>query len=76
MALPDDEIQEITRLLESGKPLPDKWRYRLFPDTPLSPETGKEYRLVYDGKMKREEVLASTPAAPWQLVREFCTDQL
>ncbi|MGA3117051.1 MAG: site-specific DNA-methyltransferase [Syntrophobacteraceae bacterium] len=24
--------------------------------------------------MKREEVLAQTPAAPWQLVREFCTE--
>ena len=40
-----------------------------------SQETGKEYRLVYDGKLKREEVLAQTQAAPWQLVREFCADK-
>jgi len=38
-------------------------------------ETGKEYRLVYDGKLKREEVLAQTPAAPWQLVRSFCSER-
>ena len=36
---------------------------------------GKEYRLVYDGKLKREEVLAQTPAGPWQLVREYCTER-
>ncbi|MGP8055509.1 MAG: DNA methyltransferase [Limisphaerales bacterium] len=40
-----------------------------------SPEAGKEYRLVYDGKMRREEVLAQTPAAPWQLVRSFCAER-
>ncbi len=34
-------------------------------------EIGKEYRLVYQGKARREEVLAQTPAAPWQLVRRF-----
>lgn len=36
---------------------------------------GKEYRLVYEGKLSREEVLAHTPAAPWQLVRSFCTER-
>lgn len=38
-------------------------------------EVGKEYRLVYDGKARREEVLAQTQAAPWQLVRRFCEDK-
>lgn len=38
-------------------------------------EIGKEYRLEYEGKMKREQVLADTPAAPWQLVRRFCTER-
>ena len=30
---------------------------------------------LYEGKLKREEVLAQTPAAPWQSVREFCTER-
>ena len=38
-------------------------------------EIGKEYRLEYVGKMRREEVLAQTPAAPWQLVRRFCAER-
>lgn len=37
-------------------------------------EIGKEYWLEYQGKMKREAVLAETPAAPWQLERRFCTE--
>jgi len=71
----ESELAEINRLLTAGKPLPEKWRNRLFPDARRPPETGKEYRLVYDGKLKREEVLAQTPAAPWQLVRSFNTER-
>lgn len=70
--LTESEKSELIRLLSTGQPLPERWRYRLFPSGHPAQETGKEYRLVYDGKFKREEVLAQTPAAPWQLVREFC----
>jgi DNA modification methylase len=70
--LTEIELEEVIRLLGAGEPLPDRWRYRLFPDGHGAPKTGKEYRLVYDGKLRREEVLAQTPAAPWQVVREFC----
>lgn len=73
--LTESEKSELIRLLSMGQPLPEQWRYRLFPGSHRAPETGKEYRLVYDGKLKREEVLAQTPAAPWQLVREFCTER-
>ncbi len=74
--LNDQERAELIRLIETGQPLPGHWRGRLFPDasTPRI-ETAKEYRLSYAGKMKREEVLATTPAAPWQLVRTFCEDR-
>ena len=41
----------------------------------MAVEIGKEYQLVYEGKARREEVLAETPAAPWQLVRRFCADR-
>lgn len=62
-------------MVEKGEPIPAKWQARLFPQSGVTPETGKEYRLAYDGKMKREEVLAQTPAAPWQLVRSFCAER-
>ncbi len=74
MHLTDVEKEELIHLLTSGQPLPERWRHRLFPSGNQAAEIGKEYRLVYDGKLKREEVLAQTPAAPWQLVREFCTE--
>ncbi len=75
LRMTDPEKAELIRLIEAGEPLPERWRGRLFPDTARAPEVGKEYRLVYDGKMKREEVLATTPAAPSQHVRSFCEIQ-
>ncbi len=67
MTLNDNDKRELMRLLEVGEQLPEKWRGKLFPDSGRVPEIGKEYRLVYDGKMSREEVLAQTPAAPYCL---------
>lgn len=69
------EKAELLRLIESGRPLPELWRKKLFPATGKTVEIGKEYRLEYEGKMKREQVLAETPAAPWQLVRRFNTER-
>ena len=71
--LTESEKSELIRLLSMGQRLPEQWRHRLFPSSHRAQESGKEYRLDYDGKLKREEVLAQTPAAPWQLVRRFCT---
>jgi site-specific DNA-methyltransferase (adenine-specific)/adenine-specific DNA-methyltransferase len=71
--LTESEKSELIRLLSMGQCLPEQWRQRLFPSSHRTQEIGKEYRLVYDGKLKREEVLAQTPAAPWQLVRQFCS---
>lgn len=73
--LTDDERSELIRLLQAGEPIPAHWRGKLFADGPQSVEIGKEYRLEYAGKMKREQVLAETPAAPWQLVRRFAEDR-
>lgn len=70
--LSEQEKREIIKLIEAGEPLPEKWRGRLFSSKTGISEIGKEYRLVYEGKARREEVLAQTPAAPWQLVRRFC----
>lgn len=75
MPLNSDEKRELLRLIEADQPLPAHWRARLFPGSAQAREVGKEYRLDYAGKMKREEVLARTPAAPWQPVRSFCAEQ-
>ena len=73
--LTDAERDEMNALLAAGDPLPEKWLHRLFPNGRKAESVGKEYRLVYDGKLTREEVLAQTPAAPWQLVRSFCAER-
>jgi hypothetical protein len=43
MRLTDNEIRDITRLLEADKPLPDKYRFLLFEDK-------REVELVWNGK--------------------------
>jgi DNA modification methylase len=43
MPLTDNEIRDITRLLEQGKPLPDSYRFLLFEDK-------REVELVWNGK--------------------------
>lgn len=43
MKLTDNEIRDITRLLEQGKPLPDEYRFLLFEDK-------REVELVWSGK--------------------------
>ncbi|SNB46499.1 site-specific DNA-methyltransferase [Geobacter sp. DSM 9736] len=73
--LNNDDRNELIRLLQAGQQIPAHWRGKLFPGGEQSVEVGKEYRLEYAGKMKREQVLAETPAAPWQLVRRFAEDR-
>lgn len=43
LRLSDNEIRDITRLLEQGKPLPDEYRFMLFEDK-------REVELVWNGK--------------------------
>ena len=43
MKLTDNEIRDITRYLEAGKPLPEKYRFLLFEDK-------REVELVWNGK--------------------------
>ncbi len=43
MILSDNEIRDITKLLEAGKPLPDEYRFKLF-------EEKREVELVWNGK--------------------------
>lgn len=77
--LTNAEKAELKKIIDAGGQLPDVWMSRLFPGGVATQATqdaiGKEYRLVYEGKLTREEVLAQTPAAPWQLVRSFCDER-
>ncbi|MBE0504314.1 MAG: hypothetical protein IBX46_09320 [Desulfuromonadales bacterium] len=73
--LTEEDRNELIRLLQAGEQVPAHWRGKLFPGGAQSEAIGKEYRLEYAGKMKREQVLAETPAAPWQLVRRFAEDR-
>jgi hypothetical protein len=43
MKLTDNEIRDINRYLESGKPLPEKYRFLLFAEK-------REVELVWNGK--------------------------
>ena len=46
MKLTDNEIRDIVKLLEAGKPLPEKYRFLLF-------EEKREVELVWNGKRMR-----------------------
>ena len=75
MKLAEHEKKKIIELIEAGKTLPAVYRSKLFDrdDTEFI-EATKDYRLVYKGKARKEDIIAQTPAAPLQLVRSFNTD--
>lgn len=73
--LTDNDRAKIIRLLQEDKPLPETYRALLFPDGNREyVEATKVYQLVYQGKKKREDVIADTPSAPLQEVRVFNDD--
>ncbi|MCK0192466.1 site-specific DNA-methyltransferase [Arenibacter sp. F20364] len=58
--------------LQKGEPLPEDFKYKLFPTTQ------KEYELVYAGKMRKEDILADedgVTAAPLQIERIYNGDR-
>ena len=62
-------------LIREGKPIPSAWKARLFdPADQEFIEATKVYQLVYKGKISKEDVIALTPAAPFQEVRAFNAD--
>lgn len=52
MALNPNEIRDIIKLLEAGKPLPDEYRFKLFEDK-------REVELVWNGKTNEQVGRAS-----------------
>ena len=65
--LTDEQIEELTGYLRSGRRLPA----HLFP---FLFETAQEYQLAYAGKARRADVLAETMAVPLQAVKTFASD--
>jgi len=61
----DEQRQELVRRLQHGEELSPEWARILFP-----PEK-REYELVYHGKEREEDIIASTLAVPLQKVRTF-----
>jgi hypothetical protein len=61
--LTETEREQLCALIRAGEPIPARWQHRLFPGSSRLPEGGKEYRLVYDGKLRREEVLGNCSGA-------------
>jgi len=75
MGIKDHDKQKIISLLQEGKQLPEMYKSALFPsDDREYIELTKVYQLVYEGKMRREDVIAETLEAPLQEVRTFNTE--
>jgi site-specific DNA-methyltransferase (adenine-specific)/adenine-specific DNA-methyltransferase len=61
----DEQRQDLIRRLRQGEELSPEWARILFP-----PEK-REYELVYHGKEREEDIVASTLAVPLQKMRTF-----
>jgi len=73
--LTKQEKERLIELIREGKPIPSAWKARLFdPVDQEFIEATKVYQLVYKGKTSKEEVIARTPTAPFQEVRDFNSD--
>jgi len=60
----------LIKLLQEGKDIPEKYRDILF----ANEQAQKEYELTYAGKTREEDIIADTLAAPLQEVRDFNSD--
>jgi len=75
LKLTEQEKQKIIELIQAGKSIPAIYKSKLF-DSGDSEfiEATKDYRLVYKGKARKEDIIAGTPVAPFQKVRSFNSD--
>ena len=73
--LSDQEKEKIKQLIDAGKPIPSVYRSKLFvKDDTEYIEATADYKLVYKGKARKEDIIANTPAAPLQKIRSFNSD--
>lgn len=75
MKLTDKDKEIIKKCLDEGKPIPSIYKQKLFnSDDTEYVESTKDYKLVYKGKARKEDIIANTPAAPLQKIRSFNSD--
>jgi DNA modification methylase len=75
MNLTEKDKEIIKKCLDEGKPVPSIYRQKLFAsDDTEYVESTKDYKLVYKGKARKEDIIANTPAAPLQKIRSFNSD--
>ncbi|MCK4377550.1 MAG: site-specific DNA-methyltransferase [Actinomycetia bacterium] len=75
MKLTEVEKKKIIELIEQGKILPAFYKEKLFAnDDEEYIEATKDYKLVYKGKTRKEDIVARTPIAPFQKIRSFNND--
>ncbi|HPA26002.1 MAG TPA: site-specific DNA-methyltransferase [bacterium] len=64
------ERDNLIKILQAGNDIPEKYQDILF----ANEQKQKEYELTYDGKARKEDIIADTLAAPLQEVRTFNSD--
>lgn len=73
----DKDREKIIKILSEGKDLPTSYQTKLLDSDEVDyVEATKDYKLVYKGKTPEARVIAETPAAPLQVIREFNTDNV
>lgn len=70
MSLSKKERDNLIKLLQESSDIPEKYQDVLF----ANEQKQKEYELTYAGKMREEDIIADTLAAPLQEVRAFNTE--
>jgi 16S rRNA G966 N2-methylase RsmD len=63
--LNDKQKEEIIKLIQEDKLIPNEYRFLI----PF--ETEKEYELIYMGKERKEDILVNTLSVPFQPIKKF-----
>jgi DNA modification methylase len=66
----------VIKLLQDGQEIPNYYKSKIFPNDDNYVRLTKEYKLTYDGKSSRAEILSDTLPAPLQEARVFNEDNL
>jgi DNA modification methylase len=75
MRLSEQDKKILRECIENDKPIPSQYRNRLFAGDDVEyVEATKDYKLVYQGKARKEDIIANTPAAPLQKICSFNSD--
>lgn len=72
MKLTAQEKEKLIDLIENEKDIPAYYKTLLFNNERDDLiEVTKDYKIIYKGKVRKEDIISLTPAAPFQKMREF-----